>query len=567
MRLKHLFVVALLLVPFALQLNAQTARAIVGGSSALFLEMGQGDSAGSGNCNWTSSSGNVVTDSRIVAPNTESGNLWVVWTTGGGSCAAPGAGAVVDAYIQLDSTVGNRCFFAQPQCVLSTTKAALDGGAGLLTGFPDTALPATVLAAFNNKPINIAATDILPADAKFATYSTLALCGPLSSGTQFIGHGYGPGPVGQIIKSSYSGKTFAPVDFNVFGSDPITSTPVPGHVVVPVGASPVVVVLNTLNANGFGNAAYTNVNRGTLALFFSSIFVRTADMLPQAFAGLGGPYYGVTAISREPLSGTYRTFEHNIPNNKELFRSQEIGNCTNATYVVSTNPLNLTRTVGGTTGTHTRAIGTGEEVTQLTTVQDSIGYSFWSVANFAGKNNIKYVSVDGVDPFFDSYNNNGSGGLQPVGTIPQAGNNLLPNVTLGHIKDGSYPIWSMLRLVTTGGNESVAQDLATKAQSRIVFGGVNANPDFVPFNQMTVFRAHYSPVFVNYNATNTPSAGPSVCGVVGPPSGPAEAGGDAGGLVFSMQAGADYCILKGFYGDINNGVGITDKGTSFGVRQ
>jgi hypothetical protein len=89
-------------------------------------------------------------------------------------------------------------------CTLNTTAAALTADVNLLPGITDTPLPASILAAFNGQPVSIAATDLLPSDAKFATYTTLALCGPLSSGTQFVGFGYGPGPIGTSINSFYS---------------------------------------------------------------------------------------------------------------------------------------------------------------------------------------------------------------------------------------------------------------------------------------------------------------------------------------------------------------------------
>ena len=551
---KYLALVALLLVSFAVQLNAQTAQGIVAGSSALWVEAGQGMAVG--NCAWTSTSGNNTNDSRVAASlQNESGNLWVVWTTGtGGTCAAPTADSNVYAYISLDSTVGNRCLFAQPQCTLQTSNAALTAGANKLPGVVDTPLPASILAAFNGQSVNIAATDILPADAKFATYSTLAACGPLSAGTQFVGLGYGPGPVGATINSFYSTKSFHVIDFNIFGNDPInTNLAIPAATVTPVGAAPELVVVNTLNSQGFGLPAVQNANRAVLALYFAGIFGRTADLLPQAFAGTGATYYGTTALLREPLSGTYRVFEHSIPNNKEIYRAMDSGNCgANGTFTVTTNPLNLTRTIGTTTSVRNRVIGTGEMVSKLQTVQDAIGYAFWSAGNFAGTSNIKYLTVDGVDPILDSY---------AGGAVPTSGNGLLPNVTLSHVKDGTYPIWSMLRLVSYAGGQAAAQTLAAAAQAQVSFGAGATQPDFVPFNQLNVFHAHFAPSGFNFNSGNVASDGPAVCG---PNSNP-EAGGDNGGLVFTLQAGADYCVLKGNY-NAAGGVGPTNT-ASFGIRQ
>ena len=570
---KYLFVVALLIVPFTAQLQGQTLVAAVAGSSALWVEAGQGaannGTAAQVNCAWWSNTSgqNFVTDGRAGVNLNENGNLWVVWTTGtGGSCASPVAGSQVYAYINLDSTIGNRCLFAQPSCTLHTTAVAGDPGSGaLLPGDTITPLPSGVLTAFNGATINVAATDIMPADARFVTYRALQLCGPLSAGTQFQGLGYGPGPVGQAISETtfggVSGKTFHVVDFNVFGNDPISGTAIPAYTITPVGATPELIIVNNTNASGFGSASVTNVSRATLALLFSSILVRTADVIPQPFAGLSGSYSGVTAISREFLSGTYNVFEHSIPNNKELFRSQETGNCTAGTNTVLSNPMNITRTIaqGGTstTGTHVRAIGTGDMIKGAANTADSIGYAFWSAGNFATSTaynvgNLKYLTVDGTDPLFATYTN---------GTIPNAGNGLLPSVTLTHITDGSYPVWSEIRFVSFAGGLSGAQQLATWAQSQVSFGAGATQPDFIIAPNLNVFHSHFARPFINFNATNTASDGPRVCGAGSDP----EDGGDVGGLVMSLQAGADYCVLKSNYG-LAGGVGPTNT-ASFGVLQ
>jgi ABC-type phosphate transport system substrate-binding protein len=450
--------------------------------------------------------------------------------------------------------------FAQPSCTLHTTAAALTAGANKLPNVTDTPLPAGVLSAFNGASINVAATDILPADARFVTFRALANCGPLSSGTQFQGLGYGPGPVGQTIHSTYSSKAFNVVDFNVFGTDPITGTAIPAYTIFPVGADPELVIVNNTNSSGFGASNVTNISRAALALMYSSVLVRTADAVPQNFAGLSGSYAGVTALSREFLSGTYNVFEHSVPNNKELFRSQESGNCS-GTDTVTSNPLNITRTIaqGGTstTGTHTRVIGTGEMVQEAATVTDSIGYAFWTAGNFATSTaynvaDIKYLSVDGVDPLFSAYTN---------GTIPNTGNGLLPSVTLTHVTDGSYPIWSEIRFVSFAGGASAATQLQSWAQTQVSFGAGATQPDFIIAPNLNVFHMHFARPFINFNSGNVASNGPRVCGTGGNP----EDGGDAGGLVMSLQAGADYCVLKNNYG-IAGGVGPTNT-ASFGVNQ
>ena len=118
----------------------------------------------------------------------------------------------------------------------------------------------------------IAATDILPVDAKFATYSTLAQCGSLGKGTQFIGLGYGPGPFAQTPIYSYFSEYYLNInDFNVYGTDGATGLPVPSYNITPVGAMPLVVTVNTSDPVGFGSPVLTNVNRTELGLLFTAL--------------------------------------------------------------------------------------------------------------------------------------------------------------------------------------------------------------------------------------------------------------------------------------------------------
>jgi hypothetical protein len=558
---KLVSIVALLVAPYAAQLNAQTLQANIAGSSAFWLEAGQaaytlGETTTT--CAWTSTNNttiNYALDSRVLTgtPFAEDfGALWVTWTPGtasGATCASPDpATSQVWAYINLDSVLGVRCLFAQPQCTLNTNATAGAAGGNALPGITDTQLPAAILNTFNGQSISIAASDILPADAKFSTYATLADCGGLGTGTQFTGLGYGPGPVGTLpIFSAFSLQYYNINDFSVYGFDPVTGTQVPGYTITPVGAIPVVIALNTSNSAGFGSPALTNINRAELGLLFTALFGRTADALPQAFAGTGATYYGVSALIPEPLSGEYNTFEHSIANNKELYRSQDIENCN--PYGPVSNPLIEGRQIGSTSSYRYRTIGTAETLSQLQSTPDSIGYTFWSAENFAGASNIKYVTVDGIDPLQDTYTD---------GTLPQGG--ALANVTLSHVADGSYPIWNEERLISYG--TPAATTLQGYVQAQVSFGLGAAHPDFIPDQQLNVFHAHFAPVGVLFNASNTPSNGPKVCGAGSNP----EDGGDVGGLVFTLQAGADYCVMKNNYGT-PGGVGPTSVGAAFGVRQ
>ena len=578
---KYLCLVALLVVPFTAQLHAQVLTAAVAGSSALWLETGQG-AANSLGCVWTdknntgvgglsgSGTSEYVVDVRSGAGNaTDYSKIWVAWNAAGGSCASPGVSSTVYAYMSLDSGIGNRCLFAQPQCTMHTTQTAGAAGANALAGFTDTALPSGVLSAFQGASINVGATDILPYDSLFSTYQALAPCGYLSSGTQYQGYGRGPSPdfwpgPGTQIQAQDGSATYNVIGFNITGNDPFTGAAVPAYTITPVAATPVLVIVNTGNASGFGSASVSNITRATLGLYFSNILARTADAIPQAFAGISGTYSGITAWHRESLSGTYNTFDRAMPGNKELYRTQEF-------VCPPVEPLSYGRTIadGGTstTSNNYRAIGTADEILQVESLNDSIGYAFWSTANFKGtpygsgtSGALKYLQVDGVDPLCTTYGCGGS-----PGQIPDSANGLLPNITMPHIFDGTYPIWSEQRFVTTSAAgltaaTTLAGYIGTYNTLSTTVGSSGSQPDFVPTASLNVIHAHYGNLpFVN--DAYTASEGSRVCG----PSGAVEAGGDAAGIVHSLQAGADYAVLKGNY-NTSSCVGITNT-ASFGVHQ
>ena len=574
---KYSLVMAFLVAPFCAQLNAQNLQANVAGSTAFWLEAGEAAYSLGGTtttCAWTTlpsvDGSSFVIDQRVPSLpeyfpfSVDYGALWVTWTTGStGTCANPSSDSDVWAYISLDSVLGVRCFFAQPQCTLNvgsfnqdtgvvTPLSAGTAGANALPGIVDTPLPASVLGAFDGQTISMAATDILPADAKFSSYSVLSQCGSLGSGTQFIGLGYGPGPFAPQPIYSYFSQYYMNVnDFNVYGTDGATGLPVPPYSITPVGAIPVIVAVNTSNPNGFGSAQVTNVNRFQLGLLYTALSLRTADAIIQPFAGTGATYYGISALVPSPLSGSYNIFEHSIANSKELYRSLDIYNC-DPYGAPAANPLIAPRSIGTTTSYRYRVVGTNEMLSELQSTQDSIGFELWSAENFAGTSNIKYLSVDSVDPFFGSYID---------GTIPQSGNGLLPNVTFSHVADGSYPIWNEERLISSPASAGVAAMFASYTQSQLSFGAGATRPDFIPDSQLNVFHMHFAPSGVSFNATNTPADGPKICG----PGSNAEDGGDVGGLVLTVQAGADICVLYGNYG-APGGIGPTSQ-SSFGARQ
>src|SRR5262249_50769981 len=121
--------------------------------------------------------------------------------------------------------------------------------------------------------------------------------------------------------ASFGGSSFNVVNFNITGNDPITSNPVPSYAVTTVGAQPIIVgVSPNTDAN---IAAMTDINGFTLTLFYQGVLGRTSDLL-----GPTGAAEAMTVIVREPLSGTFNTFEFSVPNGTQYHATQEYGNCT-----------------------------------------------------------------------------------------------------------------------------------------------------------------------------------------------------------------------------------------------
>jgi hypothetical protein len=241
------------------------------------------------------------------------------------------------------------------------------------------------------------------------------------------------------------------------------------------------------------------------------------------------------------MSGTYNVVEYSIPNSLENQSSQDVGlaskyayqsgkslpawNCSGGIGSSAINPYNLATPRGTGTSYIYRAISTANDVSAVATHEDSLGYAYWSVSNFlnTSTSNAKYLTVDGVDPLMNSWLD---------GAIPTTKQQRIGDVTFAHVKDGTYPLWSFLRFVSdpSGPGKTAAQTLITDA---VKFLGP-FQPNFVPISEMNLVRSHFAPAGVSFSSnagTNSPSNGTG---------GIAEAGGDAGGMVYSLQADSSY---------------------------
>ncbi len=450
-----------------------------------------------GSRNWSKKNGGVVHDSRSSQIPDNAGNVWIVWDDDNNPTK-------ICAYINVDSGVGVRAFFAVPTAnlVLNSSDNGSGGDNIVPAPFhPDVNLPNAVFTALNGAAFNAALTDIRPEDALFATNRALA---PLTMNRS--GLGYGPPPIGQPILSVFSSKSAVPVQFALSGNDPITNDPINfTYVTSSTGAAPLVVFVNTQNT-GLGHAGsnlVTNLPRFVLGWVLNGNLTRGRD-LTSTPASL--PSVGLHVILREPLSGTYNTMEFDIVRSLEVNSSQE-----NNVTPPADNPLNQTYASGG---TRQRAIGTGELVSKCGSTPDCISYSFWSFGNFAPVlATTKYLMIDGVDPLRQSY---AGGGFPSCSVPPCPGILAFPN-----IQKGLYPIWSVLRIVTVSPIPSGIQTLYNAAIQE-----AGQIPDFVPIPNLTVFRSHYNQSGVI--ASN---------GIAG---GTPEAGGDMGGAIFNIIDDKDY---------------------------
>ncbi len=612
--------------------TAYAVQNIVGAANFNLFSVKGKDTAGNGLAN--------VVDSRytINAANPVDGaTLWVAWD-GGAPCK-------FWAYFSTDSTVGVKDFFAYKKNGTKSVAAAFgslstleDGSAGntwcgascsrnKVFGLADNStfnggdnLPTSILQVLNTPPdgssvpkqctgttycyFNAAGTDIRPEDALYATsralstYDTKSLNGLGYNASNCGGDGLAASKIGCPIYTSVgTGSKFYVSTFKLSGTDPISSGTVPTSTTLSVGYSPIVVVVNNQDTAGFGrksggNYVFTNINREVLSQVFQGNLQNTDDLLSTAATAGASAGPNLQVVQREPLSGTYNTFEFtgvrtltgsgrtlaakvagtNVTSN--AWSGQEVGNnpglvnfgtdsvnCPTSGFPTGTvqcnDPLFL-----GSTGTgfkRIRAIGTGEEVPAAMNIQsgqaasasqapDGIGYAFWSFGNLkpASAGVGHYLTVDGVDPLFgsptDGTNAAGAYNIPTCAAVP-----CTQVIPFTHVSDGTYPLWSLLRAVTL---KTTPAAVTTLINTEITLSNSNGLDDYQPLldgsgNLGTfVFRSHFKPT----GSTVAPLNGHKTCTSFSPPT-PAtclvDAGGDVGGAVFTVQADVSFFLNTG----------------------
>jgi len=556
---------------------------------------------------------NLVDKRGTVAIPLEPGNIWVVWIAdldAGTNCpssnTAPissGNANITDVWtdVSVDSTVGNRAFLAQNTVANGGSGVALQvipaAPGNLLTPsaghdlWPDNAADVTVLTGATNLPktlgtnqsglsdvhVNAGLTDIRPEDAYFATTRAM---GTLS--TTRAGLGYkSTTNVGQsILTSEGTGTNATPVLFHLTGTDPITGQSVRGYQTFPIGAAPIVFVMNN-GGDGFG-AYPTNINSGVLGTGFADGSISTTGwphlgtytaanlfdgsgacaMNNAALTG-GTDTAALTLFLREPLSGTMNTTEFTLfRTNGNTSDSQEQNVVPGAPD--NDNPLSAKPCGCGSSnpdnptcsgpGVRSRAIGTGEVVGSSTTgvlgTANSLGYIFQGFANlakFAGAStptNYNYLTLDGVDPF---------------GFAAPSAHQNFPNCTgpctvsafwgtgpsYPTIRDGSYKAWSLYRWLVPNPDADAFGPTVLAQTTENNINGADAVADFIPFTAcpntdptcssnaptdgLDVYREHFTVAGTlttrnNGAATQESPNGNSLGGAT-------EGGGDVGGLI------------------------------------
>jgi hypothetical protein len=545
-----------------------------GGSSAMFLELGQAAQSSSTTgtpCVWTysasssASTGQALSrDNRPVGfppnlPTDDFGDIWITWSPGTGSCAAPAGNFDIYSYTSLDSVIGVRCYFEVDSsdnnsgCIHSLTVPPGTTGENKLCNTtgpcvfgPDTPIPQAVISSVHTKHWFAVGTDILPEDAKYAILRLLTPCGQAmwrQAFDQQLRQDFGLGYQGAVagigipVLSHFSNAAFHSLDFNFAGNDPINVLqPVRGYSITTLGAKPILVVVSPAGGTSLGAA--TDIPTYMLASFTDGTLGRSTDLIGPTVTS------PVTTLINEPLSGPYYVMEYSVTNSSQFHTSQDIYNC-NSNGGVYSNGMDLQSALGKVPASRVRALGTGEMISQLqssTPSDQRLGYFYWSAANAASftATNGKYLTVNGVDPIQDVYTDGVFPGVDAA--------HPLSNVTFKWLNMGDYPIWSVLRIISKYPTPIGVSTLISAAQT------LNASQhNFVSPSNLNVWHSHYYlPIVGSNTAANgtTLNTAGDLCSTLGAL---AEFGGDAGGSNILKQAHFDFCQ------DFANVTGLINK--------
>ena len=587
-RLKLIFVALLLTAIVGLVPQAQAAGVIqvtMVGSSGAWQLLGVGtynycvSTNGAGNCfHWTSAS-NVLnlTDTRVTPVNVDPGTAWIVWAVSGANVTK------VWSDTKVDTIVGDRCFFAQPQCTVSATSANLSGsGSSQISSSlwgADTALPSTVVGIFSSGTFaNAVASDVRAEDAAFescrvnSALGAGSFGGAASDGLDGLGYnpnnqaGVCPGPglpqanyVGTPIHSALPGSTSVAnvLAFNISGKDPISGTSIAATTSVDLGA---VALIAFFERDKGQLTNLTNVTPQQLQAAFSGVNC-DASAFGQAPGSIG-------IFLREPLSGTMTATELNVLRGPTVYTGTGSGSILGASQEGNVNgpvnnPLNAqsgTCLTGA--GGRYRGVGAGEIISWVqksgsTLGTDGIGYTFFSYGNsskFANNPAYGYATFNNVDPIWTTYgiqNSTGApydpgqpptaGTLPGAATLPASCGGSFPcpeksiwtgGLSFPNIRNGSYGWWSVIRVISYASAKAAVAALVKGAQ----VAAVDSIPDFVPAVKtvgttqtdpgLELVRSHYQ----EYDGAGT------LIGAAPNNKAKTEKGGDAGGVILPLAS-------------------------------
>jgi len=597
MNKKALFAAALCLA-IALLLSASASYAqvpqfVAAGSSAVFTETAIAAATGdpitqsAPRCStaaaphlWTSKTTgkNVAAgiDPRPGIP-AEPGNIWIVWDQ------SPNP-TTVCVFLSVDSIVGLRLLHAAAVGptfstvslnnnlgVLNNCNVALAGDSAI-PYFTDTeALPIPICQVVQGATITSAFSDIRAEDGEFANFRATTL------GWAF----------GQAVQSAFNTASAQIQDFYINGHDPNTNVAVRATESVSIGAQVVLHTVNTgigtVNPGDFGNLFTNggNVLSRTIDLIYApagngETLNHTVDV--SGVRGVAGQSLNLTY--REPVSGTYNTFEFQMPHEKGSDGSQEatftsaVSNCFvpsgSQAFPVNTaaNCHNPSVQVSN-SAVRARAIGTGQVVQVLSNSHNAMGYWFWSFSNGRDNggtvptHNLRYLTVDGVDPLGAASPYNGQL-PQCTGTI-NASNLVCPALTFPGVVSGNYRNWNIVRLLVVKSSVDAARNTFAKAfVAEIQDINHQTINDLVPVSfcsvpnlvthtcttvadGLTVFRSHYALPSQGADPVTGPwlSGNPTVPVNGTPASALPESGGDMAGAIFNDQSDVDFFADSG----------------------
>ncbi len=518
-----------------------------------------------------------------LTPPLEPGNIWVAWD----NSTSP---SLVCAYFVVDSVVGLRLYFAQGtngdnggvqgNGVLRFTTGS--AASNLIAGFTDTdaTVPSAVAALINEKHFNVAFTDVRPEDGQYANARASASVASGGFGYNTAGAACGPNPV----LSSFTATNAQVCAFAVDGVDPVSGLAIPTYQTLTLGAAPEVIFLNNNGNMGASGCTFpTNILSKTTAKLFSGQAGSS-----QSVFGSGVCNAILSVIQREPTSGTYNTFEFQIPHARDgnSGDTQEIngggmspivgnppsGACFTPpvafpTTLTCTNPMNLS---SGLNSVRYRAIGTGEMVKAVNggtapatpPNPDRIGYTFYSLGTFfsAANANVRYLTLQGVDGLYNAYDTGGAFGTCS-GSINASGGSTFQCTTklpsMNNVANGNYRVWSAYRWATAVPAPTIVSSLLTAATDQAHYALANpassgiscsscvikAIADFIPPQDLKVFRSHYP---ISGHDANNGTSGPSAfCAADQTAPHCIEEGGDMAGVAFQVITDVSYYNLTG----------------------